>query len=241
MRYIERVPERESPKGTGHLAFGNYIHRVFELGYKLTTFSELKELAEKELKNYDVPEKYLKYTDTCLKNFLILNSSLTETIAVEYKYSYQLEADASGVGIIDRIVRGMTGKYLIIDYKTGKPKQQHELYNDYQLQDYTLAVHKEFNVPIPDITAALYYPKIDKLISINYTSQQILGNHLNESKKSLWEIRKKKKDDFKPVQNPLCDWCGYRDYCPKFNTNWESELAKTKQDLKSQKEESHKQ
>ena len=30
----------------------------------------------------------------------------------------------------------------------------------------------------------------------------------------VWDIRKRKKDDFHPVINRFCDWCGYKDICP---------------------------
>ena len=46
-------------------------------------------------------------------------------------------------GVIDRIVKGSTGKYLVIDYKTSKrPTPKRELYTDIQLRMYTYAVHK---------------------------------------------------------------------------------------------------
>mgnify|MGYP003627892635 CR=1 FL=1 len=30
----------------------------------------------------------------------------------------------------------------------------------------------------------------------------------------VWDIRKRKKDDFHPVIKRFCDWCGYKDICP---------------------------
>jgi hypothetical protein len=41
--------------------------------------------------------------------------------------------------------------------------------------------------------------------------------YMKKLTQKIWEIRKKKKDDFFPQVNQFCDWCGYKDMCPKQN------------------------
>jgi hypothetical protein len=41
--------------------------------------------------------------------------------------------------------------------------------------------------------------------------------YMKKLTQKIWEIRKKKKDDFFPQTNPFCDWCGYKTMCSKFN------------------------
>ena len=43
--------------------------------------------------------------------------------------------------------------------------------------------------------------------------------YIRKLTQKVWEIRKKKKTDFFPQMNQFCDWCGFKECCPKFNAN----------------------
>ena len=52
-------------------------------------------------------------------------------------------------GVIDRVIKGKDGGYLVIDYKTSKrEKSKVELYQDSQLKGYVYAISKLYDVPI---------------------------------------------------------------------------------------------
>ena len=151
-----------------------------------------------------------------LRNFLKLNSQLEETVDIEQRFNVELSKDFALNGIIDRVVKGKTGKYLVIDYKTSRvPSSTTDLYKDPQMLMYTYAVSVIYGVKIEDISVAHYYPHLDKLVSVNYRNPQVI-QFLKGLKAKVWEIRKKKSGDFPPQQNQFCNWCQYKELCPEF-------------------------
>jgi len=198
------------------LQFGSYIHKIFEDGVNCSSLVSLKELATNLRPNYHFngysDEKIIK----CLENFLRFNDTLTEHVSTEQIFSVDVIDDYAVNGIIDRIVKGKTGKYLVIDYKTSKrPATKKDLFNDHQMIIYAYAVSKMYKVPIEDITLAHYYPHLDKLVTVKYTGNHV-GLHMKKLTQKVWEIRKRKKHEFPPMLNQFCDWCGYKELCPKF-------------------------
>lgn len=196
--------------------FGSYIHKILEEGVSCSTLEELQEYAEKHKDTYKFNSSYTPKIITCLKNFLKFNSKLTEAGATEQVYEINIKDDISVNGIIDRVVRGDSGGYLVIDYKTSKKeKTKFDLYQDDQLQGYCYAVHKLYNTPIENISVAHYYPLTNNLVSVSYSNAQIAA-YLRKKVDEVWKIRKSKKEDMCPMKNQFCNWCGYKYVCPLF-------------------------
>ena len=220
LRYIDRVPDKyndNSSKDAMH--FGSYIHKIFELGVEAKSEEELWAIAKQERSKYEFGPDKEKLTGKCITNFFKFNSKLAETVSAEMVFNEPVTDDFTINGIIDRVIKGATGKYLVIDYKTSKrAATQRDLYRDPQMLMYAAAIHKKYNVPIGDITVSHYYPHMDKLVSICYPTSQVNAYIRGELKTKIWEIRKKKVTDFPPVTNRFCDWCGYKDICPSFNS-----------------------
>ena len=207
-------------KNKDALNFGSYIHKIFELGYEKTNINDLFTIAEQCEKDYKITKEKGKKTETCLRNFLRFNASLTETVGTEliYEIKYDEKSDISLNGIIDRVVKSPQGEYLVIDYKTSKRElKKHELYQNHQMQGYAYAIHKLFKVPFDKITVAHYYPVSGNLVSLKYSFAQISA-YLRNKMETVWKIRKKKKEEFPPSKNEFCNWCGYSSLCPEYST-----------------------
>jgi DNA helicase-2/ATP-dependent DNA helicase PcrA len=217
-KYVDKYEEMSKNKDA--LDFGSYIHKIFELGVEKTSLEDLFTIAEECKKDYKITEEKDKKTETCLRNFLRFNASLTETVGTELVYEIKQDEknDISLNGIIDRIVKSPQGEYLVIDYKTGKRElKKHELYQNHQMQGYAFAVSKVFKVPLEKVTVAHYYPVTGNLVSLKYSWAQI-SSYLRNKVETVWKIRKKKKDEFQPSKNEYCWWCGYSQLCPEFSS-----------------------
>jgi len=215
-KYIHYLPEEYNEDlSKDALQFGSYIHKILEDGVDSENEDELIEHAKRLRPSYTFKGRQ-EDIKTCIKNFFKFNKNLTESVSTEMRFAVKVLDDLEVNGIIDRVVKGETGKYLVIDYKTSKrEKNKRELYTDPQLMIYAAAISKMYKVPITDIMVAHYYPLTGHLVSIRYLPSHI-QNFLKRVDKKKWTIRKKKVDHFKPRRNQFCDWCGYKKLCPIF-------------------------
>tara|TARA_R110002074_G_scaffold12449_8_gene45632 strand:+ start:4157 stop:4936 length:780 start_codon:yes stop_codon:yes gene_type:complete len=217
-RYVDRFKEERT--NTDPLHFGSYIHKIFEDGYQATTLDQLSVIAKNVKKDYTFSESYTPKIKTCLENFLRFNASLSETVSTEmvYEVVYDKEKDLKLNGIIDRVIKGTDGGYLVIDYKTSKRElSELDLYQDRQMQGYAYAIHKKLGVSLDQIVVAHYYPLTNNFVTCKYSPNQI-KHYLKEKVEQMWKIRKMKKTEFKAMQNQFCNWCGYKNLCPEFNS-----------------------
>lgn len=236
-RYVDKLPEPEE-SNTDALHFGSYVHKIFENGVKAKSEEELVRIAEEVRGSYKVSEKYDGKDLTCIKNFVKFNEQLQETVATELSFEVPVKDDITLNGVIDRIVKGKDGGYLIIDYKTSKKeKSKVDLYQDSQLKGYVYAISTLYKVPINQIIAAHYYPLTGSFVHVQYSQPQI-SQHLKSILDEVWKIRKCKLDDMKPNRNDFCNWCAYKSACPEFNTL--NEVTKKVDELKAIKEASGK-
>ena len=217
-KYVDRF--KEESKNTDALHFGSFIHKIFEDGFEASDLASLTVIAESVKKDYSFSESYNPKIRTCLENFLRFNATLAETVATEmvYEVVYDKEKDIKLNGIIDRIIKGKEGGYLVIDYKTSKRElSELDLYQDRQMMGYAYAVHKKLGVSLSEIVVAHYYPITNNFVTCKYSPNQI-KQYLKEKVEQIWKIRKMKKDEFKAMQNQFCNWCGYKELCPEFNS-----------------------
>ena len=214
-RYVERIDDYDI-SNTDALHFGSYIHQIFEDGFKINDLDALLKLAEETKEKYSFNDSYNVKITPCLKNFLRFNASLPEEGIPEQHFDLEIAKGINMNGYIDRIIKGKDGGYLVIDYKTSKrEKSKVDLYQDPQLKGYVYAVHKLYNVPINQITAAHYYPITDTFVNVQYTTNQIHA-HVKSVVDDVWKIRKAKKVDLCPMRNQFCNWCSYKSLCPVF-------------------------
>tara|TARA_R110002110_G_scaffold43581_15_gene135141 strand:- start:460 stop:1281 length:822 start_codon:yes stop_codon:yes gene_type:complete len=215
-KYIDYLKEDYNENlSTDALQFGQFIHKVLEDGVNCSSYEDLNVIADSVRSQYTFSKEKGDLTERSLRNFAMFNKQLTHTVSTEMNFSVESPCEGYNInGIIDRIVMGKSGDMLVIDYKTSKrAAAKKDLYNDAQMQMYTYAVHKMYDVPIDKITVSHYYPHLDKFVAIKYSAKHI-SLFLNAQKGKVWDIRKRKKGDFHPVVNRFCDWCGFKDLCP---------------------------
>lgn len=221
-KYIHYLKEEYNEKASKDaLQYGSYIHKILEDGVECTTVEELREHAKSLRSNYHFKGREAD-TEKCLTNFLKFNGKLTETVSTEMIFKEDVLKDLQVNGIIDRVVKGSTGKYLVIDYKTSKrEKTKRELFNDPQLMIYAAAVAKMYNVSVNEITVAHFYPLTGNLVTVSYLPTHV-KNFIKRLDDKKWKIRKKTIEEFKPRINMFCDWCGFKGICPSHGASKES-------------------
>lgn len=231
-RYVERLPEPQEAN-TDALHFGSYIHKILEDGVNASSKDELIQIAEDVRGSYNVSKAYDGKDLKCIENFFDFNAKLGETVATELVFEVPVKDDISLNGVIDRIIKGDDGGYLVIDYKTSKKeKSKVDLYQDSQLKGYVYAVSQLYKVPYSQIIAAHYYPLTNNFVHVQYSKPQI-NMHIKTVVDEVWKIRKKKKDDFRASRNEFCNWCAYKSACPEFCTM--NEVTKKIEELKAKK------
>ena len=157
---------------------------------------------------------------SCLENFMLWNQKLGETLSTEQTVTVPLdeEKDIKFIGVIDRVIKGSDGGYLVIDYKTSKrEKKKKTLMDDDQLKGYAWAIHNLYDVPYEKIYCAHYYPVTGNFVTVKFGKFQI-DRWKKKQIEKVWRIRKKKKDEFWAQENVFCDWCEYHDACPRFHS-----------------------
>lgn len=224
-----------------HFQFGSYIHQVFEEGVNLSSVEELTKLSEEIKTRYTISEAYTGKDLICFRNFIPFNKNLGETVSTELKFEVPLKDDITLNGIIDRVIKGKNGGYLIIDYKTSKrEKTKFELYKDSQLKGYSYAASKLFNVPLDKIHVAHFYPLTGNLVTVQFNTPQVF-EYVKTVVDTVWVIRKKKTTDFKPCRNEFCNWCVFKGICSEFNsTEAVQHKIKLLEEAKALKKDSHK-
>ena len=218
-RYVDKLPEPEAAN-TDALQFGSYIHKVLEDGVRCKTVAELIEISNEVRGSYRINESYDGKDIICFENFIKFNSQLEDVGETESQFEVDLDlkGELTLNGIIDRVIKGKEGGYLIIDYKTSKKeKTKVDLYMDPQLQGYVYAASKMYNVPFDKVVAAHFYPLTGNFVHVKYNAGQI-NKHVRKLIDDAWKIRKKKKNDFRASRNEFCNWCAYKSACPEFNS-----------------------
>ena len=245
-KYIENLPGFPA-KNQDSLNLGSFVHKIYELGVNCTTKEELVQIAEQEQTKYNISYRQKKQAEVCIDNFLSFNKKLGKTIATEFVFEVDLDAEnqIKFNGVIDRVIEGKNGGLLIIDYKTSKvEKTRADLFMDGQLKGYAYAAHHLYKKEYSQITCAHYYPITDNLVTIQFPAAAINKWRVDTINR-VWKIRKKKADEFYPTRNKFCDFCQYQPLCPEFASHKDicermDEQMKLKEQRKLEKQASQK-
>ena len=118
-------------------------------------------------------------------------------------------------GIIDRLELDADGELVVTDYKTGKaPGERHEQQRLAGVAFYSLLCERLFGKR-PARVQLLYLADPVAIISVP-TDRSTRG--VERKLAAIWMAieRACEREDFRPNPGRLCDWCGFKAYCPSF-------------------------
>jgi putative RecB family exonuclease len=148
------------------------------------------------------------------KYFHLEDPSSITPIGIELK----LEVEVGGVrlrGIIDRLELDGDGDLVVTDYKTGRaPTERQEQQRLAGVAFYSLLCERLFGRR-PAKVQLLYLADPLAIISVP-TDRSTRG--VERKLAAIWTAveRACEREDFRPNPGRLCDWCGFKAYCPSF-------------------------
>ena len=148
------------------------------------------------------------------KYFLLEDPTTITPIGIELK----LEVELGGVklrGIIDRLELDADGELVVTDYKTGRaPGERQEQQRLAGVAFYSLLCERLFGRR-PAKVQLLYLADPLAIISVP-TDRSTQG--VARKLAAVWAAveRACEREDFRPNPSRLCDWCGFKAYCPAF-------------------------
>ncbi|MEA2020201.1 MAG: ATP-dependent DNA helicase [Patescibacteria group bacterium] len=208
------------PAPSNHvLSFGQTIHRTLRDFHRADLFSK-KDLnylyklyenhwIEEGYESQEHREKRFEEGKVLLERYYNEHEKyLAKPLHLEKKFTLKV-AGVPLVGSIDRIDEVENGVE-IIDYKTGKVKEQDDVDKDDQLTIYALAARDALNLSSSRL--ALYFLTENKKVETTRTSEE-----LEEKRVELRDtIEKIKASEFEPKKEFLCQWCEYKELCPEY-------------------------
>lgn len=214
---------------TPDLVFGNLIHaclndffkRIDESQHNLETLEKLFE--QKFRANWDrhvfvfkTKQNIIKYVEESKRQFSIFINSEYRSgnpFLIEEFPKLQFSEELELGGKFDRVDLN-DNELTLIDYKTGKLKEENKNEIQFQLDFYEYLLNK-------------LYPqyKVGKKVIFFLREEKPLEYKnpidMNKVEKEIIEIFDQIRNDFelKPIRNSLCKFCDYQSLCPLMNDN----------------------
>jgi DNA helicase-2/ATP-dependent DNA helicase PcrA len=220
-RYFYRIPT--APKG--YYTYGDVQHRVLEEFFSMIKKGEevsaetLTQLYEKHWR--DEPRlwrgdtlqqrEYKKRGYEELTEFYERNKDILEApLALEENFSFEVGGHLV-TGRIDRVDALDGEKVEVIDYKTGRPKDQKNADESLQLSIYALAAREKYKKE-PARLSFYYLTSNEKVSSAR--SEKDLEETKEEISKVADSILRR---EFQATKGFHCDWCDFKPICPEWN------------------------
>jgi putative RecB family exonuclease len=168
-------------------------------------------IVKKEYKGED----YKKVGEVCIINYYNKYAPFDQdtTLATEKRILIELEGERKLQGYIDRLSFN-NGIYEIHDYKTSSSMPfQEQVDSDRQLALYTIAIKEGFK-DADKVKLVWHYLAFNRDMISERTDKQ-----LEELKKETVKLIEKIEDtkEFNPVVSKLCNYCEFREICPKWS------------------------
>ena len=216
LQYHEKV---KSPlPEPDYFEFGTCVHAIFES--IVEEDMELKEAYEKHIGQYKISAEHKRKFPIILRNFISFQKRISE-IAIKQKAEEEFKIDVNGIlfnGLIDRTIYLNDNKVLIVDYKTGKQKNeltQAKAQVDGQLLTYVWATAKTDNIPVENIVGMFFYVLSGRKVMVKFTEKQVL-QYIDSTAQLAMKIKEMEPIQAKPNVTRLCNWCKFRTVCTPY-------------------------
>lgn len=217
--YIYRIPR----KIKSHLTFGTNVHTTLEDFFTHVQKGEevnqkaLLELFDRHWHEFKYESRmdaanYRKTGERCLKVFFEKHKDMLHKPPLYLEKKIDLKVGDFVLDVrIDRIDDLGGNKIEVIDYKTGKEKDESYADEDLQLSIYGLACKEVLK--LDPVRLSFYYVKPNKKVSTVRSNEDFEG-----TKKIINDIGSKiLAEKFEPKPGQLCKWCDYKGICPAWD------------------------
>ncbi|MFH1752585.1 MAG: ATP-dependent DNA helicase [Candidatus Omnitrophota bacterium] len=214
--YVYRIPTRRR----NALTFGSSIHATLEDFFTLVQEGKkvdkgiLFKILDKHWNKFGFTSKmdeanYRKTGEKSLEVFYDKHKAMFGKPPLFLEKKVDLKVGPFVLDVrIDRIDSLEGKKVEIVDYKTGKPKDEDFAQNSLQLSIYALACKEVLK--LNPTMVSFYYVNPNKKVTSTRNKEDY-----DQTKKTIIDIGTKiHAEEFEPTPGRLCNWCDYKSICP---------------------------
>ncbi len=212
---------RLSAKPAAAMQYGAAIHRILKTYFDSVNLGRAKtddelielfrlDLAETKILDAYQHELYEQQGIAQLREFLAAARTLPSPQVLHTEQSFEIRVGpTSVVGRIDRIDRRPDGSVAIVDYKTGKARDQESADESLQLSLYAIAAQEKWGYTV----GALIFYNLEENVSVSTTRTEL---ELLGARSRVEAAAQGIADGiFKARPGMHCNFCAYRSLCPE--------------------------
>ena len=202
------------------MQYGAAMHRVLRTYYDSVRLGRPKsddelievfrnDLAAARIQEAYQHELYEKQGIEQLRDFLAAarSAAIPEVLHTEESFEIRV-GETAVVGRIDRIDRSASGGVAIVDYKTGKARDQEDADESLQLSIYALAAREKWGYRVDSLVFHNLEENVPVLTTRTEAQLQETRDRVEAAARNIAD------ENFKPNVDFHCGFCPYRNLCP---------------------------